>query len=269
MTIMDTPMMFETRSVAEDIEILPAYMPVPGYGVLPVNSYLLRGKEPVLVDTGMGALRGAFVKQLRASIDLEDLRWIWVTHTDPDHVGALAQVLAEAPNARVITNYLGMGKLGLLEIQLPPERVFLLNPGQSLDVGDRVLVGLRPPTYDAPETTALYDGRSGTLFSSDCFGALMGEPRASARDLSADELVEGLQTWATVDAPWLGGVSDRSFVESLKVIRRLDPRLVLGSHLPPAHRMTEDLIRILGGARDAEPFVGPDQAALEAMLSAA
>lgn len=266
---MDVPKMFETRPVADDTELLPAYMPVPGLGILPVNAYLIRGREPVLVDASLGALRGPFIRQLRASIDLEDLRWIWVTHTDPDHVGALPQLLLEAPKARVVTTYLGMGKLNLLGIQVPPERVFLLNPGQRLDIGDRELVGLRPPTYDAPETTALYDTRSAALFSSDCFGALMDEPQESAREMRRSDLERGVQTWTTVDAPWLGSIDDRSHAASLEVIRRFDPATILSSHLPPAYRMTDELVRILGEARRAEPFVGPDQAALEAMLSAA
>jgi hypothetical protein len=57
------------------------------------------------------------------------------------------------------------------ERPLPLDRVYLLNPGQSLDVGDRTLTGLRPPLFDNPATVGLYDDRSRTLFSSDCFGA--------------------------------------------------------------------------------------------------
>jgi glyoxylase-like metal-dependent hydrolase (beta-lactamase superfamily II) len=77
-----------------------------------------------------------------STIDPADLRWIWITHMDFDHIGNLAAVLELAPQARVVTNYLGMGKMGL--IGLPQDRAWLLNPGQSLDVGDRRLHALRP-----------------------------------------------------------------------------------------------------------------------------
>jgi hypothetical protein len=33
------------------------------------------------------------------------------------------------------------------------DRVFLLNPGQSLDLGDRRVAAFRPPVYDSPATT--------------------------------------------------------------------------------------------------------------------
>ncbi len=74
-------------------------------------------------------------------------------------------MLELAPNARIVTTYLGMGKLGIQGF--PVERVYLLNPGQSLDVGDRTLQALTPPSYDAPETTALFDNKTRTLFSAD------------------------------------------------------------------------------------------------------
>ena len=266
---MMTPTLFDPCLVAPDTELLPAYTPVPGLGVLPVNAYLLRAAQPVLVDAGHGALRGPFMERLRAAIDPEDLRWIWLTHTDPDHVGALPALLAEAPNARVVTSYLGLGKLGLLGLELPPERVYLLNPGQRLDVGDRELLALRPPLYDAPETTAAFDPVSRALFSSDCFGALMEAPRASALDIPPDELARGLITWASVDAPWLAVRSAAAHRAAFTEIEALAPEIVLSSHLPPAPRMTATLIAALADAPSAPAFRGPDQAALEAMLSAA
>ena len=73
---------------------------------------------------------------------------------------------------------------------MPPERVHLLNPGQRLSVGDRDLLAVRPPTFDAPETTGVFDTRSRALFTADCFGALLAEPAERVRDLLAAELLE-------------------------------------------------------------------------------
>ncbi|QKQ26676.1 MBL fold metallo-hydrolase [Candidatus Reidiella endopervernicosa] len=92
---------------------------------------------------------------MRSVVDPKDLRWIWITHADMDHLGNLEAVLSEATNARIVTTYIGMAKMGLHG--LPLVRVFLLNPGQSLNVGDRQLMAVKPPTYDAPETTGLLD----------------------------------------------------------------------------------------------------------------
>lgn len=265
---MNAPQMFDTHRVAPETSVLPAYLPVPGLGVLPVNSFLIHGSEPILVDIGLAALADEFMAALESCIDLSDLRWIWITHADADHVGNLDRVLARAPRARIVTTYLGMGKLGLVRA-VPPERVYLLNPGQQLVTGDRTLTAFRPPVFDAPETTGLVDGRTGAMFTSDAFGSVLSAPRESAREIRADELQQGMVTWAGVDAPWLHYLSVEAFEHALAPVTAHSPELVLSAHLPPAAGMTHVLLEHLRAARNAPPFVGPDQQALMASLSAA
>jgi ODP family beta lactamase len=264
---MQQPTMLAPRAVAPDTQLLGAYIPVPGYGVLPVNSFLIRGAQPTLIDTGVAGLRDEFLRGLRSVIDPHDIRWIWLTHTDPDHVGNLAATLAEAPRARVITTYLGMGKLGLLG--LPVDRVYLVNAGQRLGVGDRELAAIQPPTFDAPETTGLFDTKTRTLFPADSFGALMQEPAETAGAIPAGALRDGLVTWATVDAPWLALIDEPKLGAALGAVQRLAPDAILSGHLPPAVGMTETLLANLATATRAPRFAGPDQAALEEMMAAA
>jgi glyoxylase-like metal-dependent hydrolase (beta-lactamase superfamily II) len=258
-----------TRHVAPDTESLCSHVPAPGLGILPVNAFVIRAAEPVVVDAGVVAQAEAFLEGLGKAIDLDDVRWIWLTHTDPDHTGCLTALLDAAPRARLVTTYLGMGKLGLRS-PVPPDRVFLLNPGQRLDVGDRELLAVRPPTFDAPETTGVFDSRTRALFTADSFGAVLSQPAESAADVPAPDLGAGLVTWTGVDAPWLRSVTDGAFHEAVEAVLRLDPSAVLSSHLPAAPgEMTSSLVGWLERARSAEPFVGPDQKALRAMLEAA
>lgn len=265
---MNTPTMLSPLQVAPDTHLIPAYLPIPGMGVIPINAFVIEAAEPVLVDTGLGGLSDDFMAALGAIVAPEDLRWIWLTHTDADHIGNIERVLAAAPHARVVTTFLAVGKLGMHR-PLPQERVFLLNPGQALEVGDRTLSALRPPTFDAPETTSLFDARTRTLFSADSFGAVLPGPAADAAEIGADTLRDAIVTWATVDSPWLHAVDEALLERSLESVERLDPSVVLSSHLPPARRMTRTLTRHLAAARTATPFVGPDQAALARMLGAA
>lgn len=264
---MDQPTLMPSRRIGTDTDLLPSYVPLPGLGVLPINAYLIHAREPVLVDTGIAALRDGFLQALRALIDPAALRWIWVTHADADHVGNLAAVLAEAPHARIVTSYLGVGKMGLL--QLPLDRTYLVNAGQALDVGDRQLLAYRPPVYDAPETMALFDTGTRHLFSSDCFGAVLARPAETASAIGASELRDGLVLWTGIDAPWLADVGRDRFTAACRPLRELEPRLILGSHLPPAAGLDDTLYAGVDSAREAAPFVGPDQAAVEALSRAA
>ena len=170
--------MITTYKAAPDIDVLTSNFAVPGFGLIPINAFVLHAAEPVLVDTGTVVESDDFMAALRSVIDPADLRWIWLTHTDFDHIGSLHQLLAENPQIRVITTFLGVGIMGL-SAPLPMERVHLLNPGQTITVGDRTLTAFKPPAFDNPITTGFHDDRSGALFSSDCFGALLADvPRA-------------------------------------------------------------------------------------------
>src|SRR5207344_137616 len=92
---------------------------------------------------------------------------------DADHLGSLRAVLARAPKAMVVTNFVGMAKMMLLGQDV--SRVHMLEPGKWLDAGDRRLVPIRPPVYDAPETMGFVDTRTRVLFSADAFGAVLPE----------------------------------------------------------------------------------------------
>ncbi len=270
---MNGPISHDAFTVAPKTHCICSTTPVPGLGVLPVNAFLVEASEPVLIDTGLPALAECSVKSLGTLIDPADLRWIWLTHCDADHVGALEKLLALAPSARVVTNYLGMGKLSM-RAALPPERFYLLNPGQSLDLGDRRLHAVAMPSYDAPETMGAFDPVTRTLFTSDCFGALLADelgdaPLQDAAAIDEEALASGLATWAMVDAPWLAHVESAWFRASVAELRRLGPDCVLSAHLPPARGKLEWLSEKLDASRRSDPFVGPDQLALEAMLTEA
>lgn len=260
--------MVTSYRAAPDIEVLTSDFPIPGFGLVPINSFVLKGREPLLVDTGAVVHSSDFMAALRSVIDPADLKWLWITHTDFDHMGSLQQLLAENPKLRVITTFLGVGIMSLAA-PLPMDRVYLVNPGETITVGDRTLSAVRPPAFDNPSTTGFYDSKSGAFFSSDCFGALLSTVPQNAADLSDADLRDGQVFWATLDAPWLHKVDRTVFAGELEGIRRMAPKLVLSSHLPaaPGH-MTDRLLASLATACTAQPFVGPNQAALEQMLKA-
>lgn len=262
---MDTPTIFETYRVTPDIHVIPSYFPIPGLGIIPINAFVLMSREPVLIDTGQVLLSDQFMEKLSSAIEPRDLKWLFLTHTDQDHIGSLFRVLETAPTLRVITTFLALGKISLFK-PFPVERVYLLNPGQTINVGDRTLTALKPPTYDAPETTGFYDPKASALFSADSFGALMSQPEEDASGIEPAKLRDGLITWTTIDSPWLHTVDRHAFAKSLDSIRDISPKIILSSHLPAACDMAQELLQLLAQVPAAKPFVGPDQQAFEAMI---
>lgn len=256
----------EARNLTDDTVVFSSFVPLPGLGVLPVNAYLIKAKQPVLVDTGMGIESAAFLETLRSVIDPQELKWIYLTHPHPDHTGSLHPLINEVPGLRVITTF---GAFGLMSVGDPValERVYLLNPGESLDVGDRQIVAMRPPTFDDATTTCFFDTRSKALFSSDSFGALLQAEAVRAEDVDRETLASGQRLWASFDSPWLQNTDPSKFQAGLKSFASLEPSWILSSHLPPAARMSDVLLETLAGLPGTEPMVTPNQAAVEAMMA--
>jgi flavorubredoxin len=259
--------MITTYKASADVDVITTAFPVPGFGLIPVNAFVLHGAEPILVDTGPMIESDDFMRVLRSVIDPADLRWIWLTHTDFDHIGSLHRLLEENTDLKVITTFVGVGIMSLFA-PLPMDRIHLVNPGQQVTLGGRTLTALRPPAFDNPVTTGFFDVTSKTLFSADCFGALLEDVPERADELSDEALHQGQVFWATVDSPWLHRIDRDVLAADCDALRALEPDLVLSSHLPAAPgSMFDRLTASLQAAPDATPFVGPDQAALEAMLA--
>lgn len=257
---LDAPRQFPAQAVTAGWSVLPAWVPIPGLGALSINTYLLAGREPMLVDTGIGALGDAFVAALSSVVDPADLRWIWLSHADPDHTGNLARVLSLAPHATVLTGFLAKAKLDLLGMDTSRFRV--LAPGEVVDLGDRALHPLRPPYYDAPETLGFYDEMADVLYAVDSFGAPLPEPVTHLAEASEESLLAGMSAWSALDAPWLASLDPGVRARSLAAVARLDPGAVFGAHLPVAH----DAARLTRLVEEACRNAAPDPLATAPVL---
>ena len=256
-----------TYKAAPDVDVVTSTATITGFGNLAINAFVIHATEPVLVDTGAVRESEDFMAALRTVVDPTDLRWIWLTHTNFDHIGSLHRLLDENEHLRVITSFLGVGIMSLAA-PLPMDRVHLVNPGQTVDVGDRTLTAVPLPHSTTRSQRACGMSVRASSSSSDCFGALLDEVPECAEDVSDDALRQGQVFWATVDSSWLHKVDRAVFASDLDRFRELDATMILSSHLPAAPGSSMDrLLDTLAAVPDAPPFVGPDQAALEQMLA--
>ena len=260
--------MEEPYQAAQDVQVFPVNLPLPGIGVLPVNAYVLMAEEPVLIDTGIGTDTDDFVAAVSSVIDLAQLKWVWLTHDDADHTGSIQRIMALAPNARLVTHAFSALRMGTWW-PVPMDRVHAIRFGDEIHVGDRTLTAVAPPLFDSPLSVGLLDRSSGNLFTVDAFGAILPEPTQDAADVPPEARAGGMLGWATTDSPWAHVVDRKSFDGVLDRVRQLHPSRIYSSHLPAASGASlEDFLTVLEQVPDAEPFMPPDAEQFAEMIAA-
>ena len=61
---------------------------------------VIRGREPVIVDTGAPVHRAQWLEKVFSVVEPEDVRWIFLSHDDGDHTGACSTCSTAAAGPR-------------------------------------------------------------------------------------------------------------------------------------------------------------------------
>src|SRR5713226_2007206 len=92
--------------IANDTYVIHQVQPALGQPLFVyINSMVILGKEPVIVDTGTLANRKQWLDDVFSLVEPEDVRWIFLSHDDVDHTGNLDEALSACPNARLVCNW--------------------------------------------------------------------------------------------------------------------------------------------------------------------
>ena len=159
MTASGLDLRVQPYKVAPETHVIPQLLEAPPIGLVYVNSLVITGAEPVLVDTGAPSNRQQWLQDAWNLVDPADVRWVFLTHDDHDHAGNLRQVMDACPNATLVTTWFSMGRYAIdsEDLWMPFDRVRWVRDGESFQAGDRTLVAVRPPFFDNPTTRGLLD----------------------------------------------------------------------------------------------------------------
>jgi flavorubredoxin len=223
---------FKPSRIARDTYLIHDHQ---GEGVGPVsvalNSLVIRGAEPVIVDTGVAENRQTFLADVFGLVDPQDVRWVFISHDDIDHTGNLNVLLEQCPNATLVLSWFMTERMGE-SLTVPPSRWRWVADGETFDVGDRVLHAVRPPVFDAPTTRGLFDPVTGVYWASDGFATPMETPVRDVAALDKQLWVDGIVTFDNYVAAWLPLVDGRVFQRTVDRIEDLAPTTIVGCHTP-------------------------------------
>lgn len=143
------------------------------------NAYVLRGSQKTaLVDTSDPRTEEEFLQALDA---IPHVDVIISHHAEQDHSGALPKVLLRYPQAHLLTSAKGRDML-LSLLDLPADRVDVVNDGDTISLGDRTLEFISTPWVHWPETFCTYLREEQILFSCDFFGSHLAGSDVFAHD---------------------------------------------------------------------------------------
>lgn len=255
--------------VAEETFLIPNLAPAGPDTYVPVNSLLIRGDEPIIVDTGAPIHREHWLEMVFSLVDPSDVRWVFLSHDDGDHTGSLHDVLGACPNATLVTNFFSVERLNL-ERPVDLRRMIWREPTETFDAGDRRLRLFLPPVFDGPTTRGLYDERTGVMWSVDSFAALTIGAVHQLEELPRDLYDESFVMFNSLVSPWHEWLDPTTYNRHVDTVEALGPQVVASAHGPVLQGMAVhdafDRVRALAGQPRVAP---PGQVVLDELLSGA
>jgi flavorubredoxin len=230
-SIDDLPIRFlDNEKVAPDTYVIRQLY---GEGVNPVamhvNSMVITGAEPVIVDTGPALTRAGWLEHAFELVDPSDVKWIYLSHDDVDHTGNLTTVLEMCQNATLVTNWFSVERMAADTI-LPLERMRWVNDGESFSVGDRELVAVLPPVFDSPTTRGLFDPKTGVYWAADAFACPVTHQVDSISQLDPGFWREAFSATQRVLSPWHQWLDPGRFQQHLDRVHSLGASVVTSGH---------------------------------------
>jgi flavorubredoxin len=197
--------------------------------LVPLNTMVIRGAEPVVVDTGVPWSREQVLTDLFSIVEPEDVRWIYLSHDDADHTGGLAAALERCPLATVVTDAFMVERM-IADASIPMERMRWVNHGESWDAGDRRFTAFLPPVFDSPTSRGLFDGRTGAYWAADAFGAAIPVAVDDVRELDAEQYRQAFLDLQRLIAPWHRWLDPVRYAAHVDALAALRPSVVASCH---------------------------------------
>lgn len=256
--------------IAADTYVIQQVQPALGQPLFVyINSMVILGKEPIIVDTGTPANRKQWLNDAFSLVEPNDVQWVFLSHDDVDHTGNLDEVMTACPNAKLVCNW-AMVERHTNCFNFPIDRCRWIVHDESFSIGDRTLHAVRPPVYDSPTTRGLFDPTTGVYWAVDTFATPLPDPNMSIADLDPDFWRFGMTLFAFgAVSPWLAMVDQDKYGRFVDTVQRLDMTTIAGCHTPviegPFIQQAFDHIRAFPSV-DPPPL--PDQSILDQIIAA-
>lgn len=199
------------------------------------NSFLIRGEQIALVDTSHEKFRQLYFDALTSLINLQDINYLIISHTEPDHSGLVKDLLQKAPDITVVGSKVAIQFLEDL-VHQPFKRRIVKN-GDRLSLGNgHELEFVIAPNLHWPDTIFSFDHHTETLYTCDAFGMHY------CSDSTFDDNLATIEEDFKYYYDCLMGPNSRSVLSAIKRMAELKHiKMIATGHGPLLYHNVEEL----------------------------
>ncbi|MCM0647398.1 FAD-dependent oxidoreductase [Clostridium swellfunianum] len=156
-------------SLDPELRVFDVIMYTP-YGTT-YNSYVVKGSEKTAIfETVKEKTFEQYLERLKSiNVNFEEIAYIVVDHTEPDHAGSVAKLLDYAVNAKVVGSAPAIRFLR--QIANRPFQEVIVKHGDTLSLGDKTLRFIEAPFLHWPDSIYTYVEEDHVLMTCDSFGS--------------------------------------------------------------------------------------------------
>ena len=133
------------------------------------NSYFINAQKKTIVETTKEKFWDKYESKIRTLVNPEEIEYIIINHTEPDHSGNVGNLLKIAPYAKIVGSGNTIRYLNdLLGYEFPH---IIIKGNQILDLGNKTIRFISASNLHWPDSTYTYLEEDKILFTCDSFGS--------------------------------------------------------------------------------------------------
>ena len=138
------------------------------------NSYFINAQKKTIIEASKEKFWDIYLAKLLSVTKPEEIEYIVLNHTEPDHSGNVKNLLKLAPNAKIV----GSGNVirFLTDLLNEPFESIEMKHNDVLDLGNKKLQFISATNLHWPDTTYTYLMEDKVLFTCDSFGSHFCHP---------------------------------------------------------------------------------------------
>ncbi len=200
------------------------------------NAYVIKGDDKVaLVEVVKEQYTDQYLDMVREIVDLSEVDYIVLDHTEPDHSGALEHVVRLAPQAKVVGTRAAINFLP--EITNLDLDTMVVKDGDKLDLGGVTLEFIMAPYLHWPDTMFTYIPEERMLISGDMFGCHYAPEGIFDEDFNEDLIDAQKYYFDVIISPF----KDYA-MKAIKRVESMDVSIIGPSHGPVLVHQPKDAV---------------------------